>query len=104
MAISGVLVPISFFGMVTIVTVGMPLARAYARRMESGAGRPAVPPDVTARLERMEQAIDSIAIEIERISEGQRFTTKLLAERVPPASAAPAAPAPVGPPARADSR
>jgi hypothetical protein len=34
-----------------------------------------------ARLERMEQAIDSIAIEIERISEGQRFTTKLLSER-----------------------
>ena len=88
MAIDGVLVPITFFGMVAIVSVGMPLARAYARRMESGAGRPTVPPDVTARLERMEQAIDSIAIEIERISEGQRFTTKLLAERVPPASPA----------------
>jgi hypothetical protein len=29
----------------------------------------------------MEQALDSIAIEVERISEGQRFTTKLLAER-----------------------
>jgi hypothetical protein len=29
----------------------------------------------------MEQAIDSIAIEVERISEGQRFTTKLLADR-----------------------
>jgi hypothetical protein len=29
----------------------------------------------------MEQAIDSIAIEVERISEGQRFTTKLLSER-----------------------
>ncbi|MDQ6635391.1 MAG: hypothetical protein M3Z10_11635 [Gemmatimonadota bacterium] len=88
MAIDGVLVPITFFGMVAIVTVGMPLARAYARRMESGATRPTVPPDVTARLERMEQAIDSIAIEIERISEGQRFTTKLLSDRVvgsPPA-------------------
>jgi hypothetical protein len=37
----------------------------------------------------MEQAIDSIAVEVERISEGQRFTTKLLAERVPaPASSA----------------
>ncbi|HEU4995330.1 MAG TPA: hypothetical protein VFT29_10950 [Gemmatimonadaceae bacterium] len=34
-----------------------------------------------ARLERIEQAVDSIAIEIERISEGQRFTTKLLSER-----------------------
>ena len=28
-----------------------------------------------------EQAVDAIAIEIERISEGQRFTTKLLADR-----------------------
>jgi len=35
-----------------------------------------------ARLERIEQAVDSIAIEIERISENQRFTTKLLSERV----------------------
>ena len=34
-----------------------------------------------ARLERIEQAVDAIAIEIERISEGQRFTTKLLNER-----------------------
>jgi parvulin-like peptidyl-prolyl isomerase len=34
-----------------------------------------------ARLERIEQAVDSIALEIERISEGQRFTTKLLNER-----------------------
>jgi hypothetical protein len=41
-----------------------------------------VPPDLTARLQRMEQAIDSIAVEVERISEGQRFTTKLLSERV----------------------
>ena len=40
-------------------------------------------PDVALRLERIEQAIDAIAVEVERISEGQRFTTKLLAERVP---------------------
>jgi len=33
------------------------------------------------RLERLEQAVDSIAIEVERISEGQRFVTKLLSER-----------------------
>ena len=33
------------------------------------------------RLARMEQAIDSMAIEVERISEGQRFTSRLLAER-----------------------
>jgi hypothetical protein len=34
-----------------------------------------------ARLRRIEQAIETIAIEVERIGEGQRFTTKLLAER-----------------------
>lgn len=33
------------------------------------------------RLERIEQAVDAIAIEVERISEAQRFTTKLLSER-----------------------
>ena len=33
------------------------------------------------RLERIEQAIDTVAVEVERISEGQRFTSKLLAER-----------------------
>ena len=35
---------------------------------------------IEERLNRIEQAIDSIAVETERISEGQRFTTKLLSE------------------------
>lgn len=34
-----------------------------------------------ARLSRLEQAVDAIAVEVERISEGQRFTTKLLSEQ-----------------------
>lgn len=33
------------------------------------------------RLARMEQAIDPIAIEIERVSEGQRFVTRLMSDR-----------------------
>ena len=37
------------------------------------------------RLARMEQAIDSIAIEIERVSEGQRFVTRLMSDRQPAA-------------------
>jgi len=36
---------------------------------------------ISDRLEQMEQAIDAMAVETERISEGQRFTTKLLSER-----------------------
>ena len=36
------------------------------------------------RLERLETAVDAIAIEVERISEAQRFSASLLVERLPP--------------------
>lgn len=75
------LVPLGFFAMVTTIAVGVPLVRAFARRMDQSSSQPKIPSEVLARLERMEQAIDSVAIEVERISEGQRFTTKLLSER-----------------------
>ena len=74
-----ILVPLAFFAMIAII--GRPIVQALASRMEQKSAGPRVPSDVTARLERMEQAMDSIAVEVERISEGQRFTTKLLAER-----------------------
>lgn len=73
-----VLIPIAFF--VTSGVILAPLARAWARRIEARSGAPRIPSEVTQRLERMEQALDSIAIEVERISEGQRFTTKLLSD------------------------
>jgi hypothetical protein len=38
---------------------------------------------ITARLERLDNAVDTISVEVERISENQRFTTKLLSERTP---------------------
>lgn len=38
---------------------------------------------IEERLAHIEQAIDSVAVETERISEGQRFTTKLLSDRSP---------------------
>lgn len=38
-------------------------------------------PIANDRLARLEQAVDAIAVEIERISEGQRFTTRLLSEQ-----------------------
>lgn len=48
---------------------------------------------IEARLERVEQAIDAIAFEVERIGEGQRFITKVFAERnnvaLPESSSAP---------------
>lgn len=76
-----------FSGFVLVVMAAVvilyPLMRAFARRLE-GRARPTETLDVASseRLQRIEQAIDAMAIEIERISEGQRFTTRLLAERV----------------------
>ena len=80
--VDGVWIPILAIACAPVIAIGMPIARAYARRLDA-TPTTSVPRDVSARLERMEQAIDSIAIEVERISEGQRFTTKLLSERVP---------------------
>jgi hypothetical protein len=91
MAIDGVWIPIISVAMIPVVAIGLPLARAYARRMESQPAQ-SISPDVAARLERMEHAIDSIAVEVERISEGQRFTTRLLAERIPAEGATPPGP------------
>ena len=75
-----IVVPLGAFACAIILAIGVPLARAYSRRMDAESKNPRLPTEVTDRLERMEQALDSVAIEIERISEGQRFTTKLLSE------------------------
>ena len=40
---------------------------------------------IEARLARMEEGIESVAVEMERIAEGQRFTAKLLTDRASPA-------------------
>ena len=75
-----ILIPIIAVASAPIIALGLPIARALARRIDAQAAAPRVAPEVVARLEHMERAIDTIAIEIERISEAQRFTTRLLAE------------------------
>lgn len=65
---------------VLIVFVGFPLAVAYARRIWKRSSTPRVSPVDAGRLERIEQAIEAIAVEVERVSEGQRFVTKLLSD------------------------
>ncbi len=76
---SGQLTAISIVGTLTVL---MPLALAVARALLVRARQPRITPemlDATRRMERMEQAIDTVAIEVERISEGQRFVTQLMA-------------------------
>ena len=65
----------------------LPLVLAFARRIWRRSNVPLVDLENSPRLQRMEQAIESIALEVERIGEAQRFTTKLLAERQPDAAA-----------------
>jgi hypothetical protein len=72
-----------------IFAVLMPMSIAIARRIWRGRPKDAVPRAddvIVPRLDRLEQAVDAIAIEIERISEGQRFVTRVLVERPAPAS------------------
>ena len=77
--IPGELIPIVLFMMIGLSVIFYPLTRALVRSMERKA-MTSVPPEIGARLERIEQAVDAIAIEVERISEGQRFTTQLLGD------------------------
>ena len=68
---------------IAIMAVGGPLAPAFARRIVTRTitAPAALPPEVTQRLAAIERAVDSVAVEVERISERQRFTTKLRSER-----------------------
>ena len=69
-----------------ILFVLSPLALSISRLIWKRGSRaslqtPALHPDSGERLERIEQGMDAIAIEVERVSEGQRFVTRLLSER-----------------------
>lgn len=66
-----------------IIFVLAPIAFAAARMMWKRTWSPpkvVTSPEDSRRLERLEQGMDAIAIEVERISEGQRFVTRLLSE------------------------
>lgn len=83
--------------------VGLPIARAFARWIDRRGNTPPAPArEVMTRLEAIEQAVESVAVEVERISEGQRFTTRVLSERTHDAApdfVSAREPVPVGTPA-----
>jgi hypothetical protein len=61
----------------------LPISIAYARRIwrRGAAAAAALPGDLYDRLTRIEQSVESVAIEVERIGEGQRFLTRTFAEQ-----------------------
>jgi hypothetical protein len=76
-----VMVAVSLFGSVAYSIRALAGAFVAHRQAEARLERESVPPLTEVRLARIEQAVEAIAVEIERISEGQRFTTKLLSEQ-----------------------
>ena len=79
-------------GVVTVpLSIGLAVAWRSARReaqlraefmMQAAMGQKRDSTDVA----RLERAVESIAIEVERISESQRFLSRLLVERADPRS------------------
>ena len=66
-----------------IVAVFFPLSIALARRIwrrGASAITTVFPTELAERLDRLDQSMDSIAIEVERIGEGQRFVTRVMSE------------------------
>jgi hypothetical protein len=63
--------------------VVLPLTIAYARRIwrRGAAVVSAIPQEIYDRFARLDQAIDSVAIEVERIGEGQRFLTRVYTDQ-----------------------
>lgn len=71
------------------IVIALPISLASARRIWRGKPKdaPVKADESSQRMERLEHAVDAIAIEIERVAEGQRFVTKIFAERPAAASA-----------------
>ncbi len=75
----------ALFLMLAIIAIGKPIIRIIGNVIERRASKPALPADFGGRLERIEQGIEAVSIEIERISESQRYLLKVqspAAERV----------------------
>ena len=85
----GVLDVIAFFIMIAVMVVGWPIARAFGRRIERRGQVASLDAGTMEQLQRIEQAVDAMAIEVERISEAQRYFTKLQAGQLGEPSALP---------------
>ncbi len=82
---------IAFLVTCAVVAIGVPIARALARRMDRGSSTTPDSARSVDPLRRMEQTMEAMALEIERLSGEQRFVQELLASPVPervPAAAA----------------
>ena len=65
-------------GTLSAITVGL------VRGLSIKPKHPKVSDAQSLQLEQLQQSVDAIAVEVERIAEAQRFSAKLLADRAEP--------------------
>ena len=63
-----------------VICVGS-LTKVVLALINRRATQAALPPQVMERLERIEQIVETTAVEVERVAEAQRFTTRVLTDR-----------------------
>jgi uncharacterized phage infection (PIP) family protein YhgE len=78
---------IGFFIMCAVIVIGWPIARALGRRIDRPRTTTPLDSGLGEQLQRIEQAVEAMSIEVERISEAQRFMTKLQTGSVQPSVA-----------------
>jgi hypothetical protein len=73
-------ISMAFFATVAAIIILTPLARALARRSDARVrALEETARNLHPQLEQLQNSVDAMAIEMERISEAQRFQSKLLA-------------------------
>jgi hypothetical protein len=93
--VAGDLVPIvAILSVFVFAPIALTLSRYIWKRSIPAQRAPVADVATQQRLDQLQQCVDTIAIEVERISENQRFVTRLLSERSVGAGAA--EPVPVG--------
>jgi hypothetical protein len=77
---------------IALFVIGLPLTIAYARRIwrKSAGVITGIPAEVYERFNKLDHAVDAIAIEVERVGEGQRYLTRLHADQARAIGAGPA--------------
>ena len=71
---------VALAGALSVVVVGLVRGVQSKPKHMKGTG------EQNLQLEQLQQSVDAIAVEVERIAEAQRFSARLLAERAEPAA------------------
>src|SRR4051812_15367732 len=83
----------------SVTTIGFAVAwlrareRAIRAELHGSAAAGWLPAQTESRFDRIDQAVEAVAIEVERVAESERFQSRLMAERVvTPLESQPASP------------